>query len=597
MKKASRIIALACVFMMMISTSGYQGKKVEADTQLPTTPYSVPALNIKKSGNNIKKTMHLLQSSTPENRNRVKITVYGQSSSSSDNMWTHYLRDYIQQQYPSVDLVWSNLAIPGFTADILKKLVENDMKVNYPDLIILQDYGKYEDQEEIVKYIRENTTSELMIQTPHVHTSEDTNAGDRFYYDSYNGMLETLTEKYDCDLVDIRTCWKKYIVDNGIKTGALLKDDGIHLNDAGQVLLFNLIKQAFVYREGGDSVNVMKEKILTVGSDVNWVNGELTIPFVGNRVEAIMGDSSENSAEVYVDDKRPSEYLPLYYYTRMFYRPSHEEAEDFYVHGGLLSAKLNTIPKLEDWTIVMNPLHDGKTTDSYSYSLKGSVTGDDGTGTHAGVWTSNSGTWTIDPSNFKFLRDRFSNRETYLFSTKLNGTDNVKSATAGEEVVLFSGISKGAHVLKLKAVDANNVPNIKEIRIFNPDEGKTSAVKKVAKTYKTYVKTKLYKAANTKKVLKTINKNKKLTYKSSKGNFFKVKYGGKVGFVKKSDVIITSTWTKKVKRAVKALKAPKKNAKKGAKYAKGKKLTLNACVGSYYRVKGKKAWIDKKYLK
>jgi len=65
--------------------------------------------NTSAYGAKITRTMDLIQSSTAERRNKVRIQVYGQSHSKQE--WTQILGEWLQQTWPNVDFEFRNYSI------------------------------------------------------------------------------------------------------------------------------------------------------------------------------------------------------------------------------------------------------------------------------------------------------------------------------------------------------------------------------------------------------------------------------------------------------------------------------------------------------
>lgn len=123
--------------------------------------------NLDQLGKNIQRTMTLLATSTPEHRNRVRILFYGQSVTAGP--WSYALADDIRKAYPNADLVIENRAIGGYGAESLIKTADYDLYPFYPDLLIHHCWGGVTtgEQEEIIRRVRQRTTSEILLWTTH----------------------------------------------------------------------------------------------------------------------------------------------------------------------------------------------------------------------------------------------------------------------------------------------------------------------------------------------------------------------------------------------------------------------------------------------
>lgn len=119
---------------------------------------------------NISHTLNQLATSTPEHRNKVHIIVYGQSI--SEQAWWLQVKSFIVKEYPYADVKIENLAIGGFSSQLLWKSNLYDIIPAYPDLVIFHVLGSDKDYETIIRDIRTRTTSEILIQTDHIYSNQ-----------------------------------------------------------------------------------------------------------------------------------------------------------------------------------------------------------------------------------------------------------------------------------------------------------------------------------------------------------------------------------------------------------------------------------------
>ena len=351
----------------------------------------VPTVDTANVGYNITRTMELLESSTAEHPNTVKIAFYGQSLIDPNNAWPKMLTDYLQEKYPTANVIMDNLAVGGFTAAYLKKMVRDDMGVSYPDLVVYMDYGEYQDYSEVLRYIRANTVSEFMFIDDHF-TGGTVDPSDLPKPPiNVSTTIPNLCKEFNCELVDARQYFVQYCADNKVSSSTYLMPDNTHMNDLGQELIFNIVKQYFVYRKP-DEANAFKNntvKRLEVGKDVKWNGDELVIEEEGSRYEAVFAGDSKNAANVTVNGSKPSDMLELYAHSRI-YGPG-----GYWDIGGFLDASINKIPLEQDWKITLTSVDSN--TGAYTYELTGSLTGEDGIGDSSGVFVSKSGIISIDP--------------------------------------------------------------------------------------------------------------------------------------------------------------------------------------------------------
>ena len=143
-------------------------------------------------GSRIQRTMRLLATSTPQQRNRVKILFYGQSII-AQNWWKAIVAD-LRERFPNADIVATNPSIGGFMTNWLKDTMYADCYPANADLICFHDYGTddHREMEEIFANLRRLTTADVMPFTHHL-------AGQRGWewgQDRDSDLIRQLADKY-----------------------------------------------------------------------------------------------------------------------------------------------------------------------------------------------------------------------------------------------------------------------------------------------------------------------------------------------------------------------------------------------------------------
>jgi len=412
------------------------------DTPVDFTKHPIPTLDTTNFGHNIKRTMHLLSSSTPEKPNKVRIAYCGQSIVDPNNTWPATLSAWLRKQYPSAQIVDYNFAIGGFATEFLRKRMPNDIRSFYPDLVIIYVSGSDTHYEEMVRFIRENTGAEIMIHTSHL--SRDPGGFDWSEAMSYT-HLPKIAEKYGAQMVDTRTPWKNFLLKNLLPVESFIYDDA-HLNASGQEFMYQIMNQQFVLRESNAAAEIAAQYIPVSPSD--WQNGVLTVPFTGNRVELVYGSGTRAAVQVQIDDKKPSEILDAYIRTIS--------------NNGMWSTigdiGYKKIPGEQEFTIKITSF-----TDQHDYT-----------------YTAEDPQGCLNLTDMSFIfhpgADKPEAGQEYTFGSMLNGTDVHDGTNPYEShpdkkklfdpMMLVSGITNGAHVLKLTATQA--VPDIVAIKVYNP---------------------------------------------------------------------------------------------------------------------------------
>ncbi len=181
----------------------------------------------------------------------VKLVYFGQSLHTEDNSWTKDLANYLNNRFPgTVNVVYK--AIPGYASDRLAPLVQTQLQGTDPDLIIMQDFAvSYQSYSTLINNVKQYApNAEVLVWNDHVKVAsraEQTN-----YFDNWGlNELPIILAAAKFGFFDIRTAWKAYLQthygdpyeEENIRE---LLRDGVHFNDHGQWLVFNLMKDYFV---------------------------------------------------------------------------------------------------------------------------------------------------------------------------------------------------------------------------------------------------------------------------------------------------------------------------------------------------------------
>jgi len=410
-------------------------------------------------GKYISKTMYLLTNSAEGNHNKIKIAFTGQSITDPNNTWPVTLTEWLRQKYPSADIIYKNFAIGGFSTDFLYKRMPNDMASFYPDLVVCYDMGSHLFYERMIKWIRENTTAEIMIQTEHYTKEHEWSDAMSYRH------LPEIAGKYNAQICDIRTPWKNYITDNGLDANVLLSD-GTHLNDCGQKFMFELMKQFFVYREENESrVKEYLNNMYIPVTSANWHGNKLSLPFFGNRAE-IIGGNIKHKINVRIDGKKPSEIKEAYIRT--------SENTSISTRMGIIN--YTNPPPEQIFTVTIKSFDDAK---NFTYTVQGSETGFEGLSDERGVLTGKYLYMTDESFIFHPAVESPAPGQQYEFQSMLNGTDfydgnnpyenHKEKRELFDRNMLISGIPVGEHILELES--ETEISDVQSIKIYNPSGG------------------------------------------------------------------------------------------------------------------------------
>ena len=363
-------------------------------------------------GEHIPRTMYLLSTSTKEKPNKVKILFYGQSITRQD-----YSRKIIEAKlrkaYPSAQLEVLNTAIGGYGAPRLVRTMVHNAIPHQPDLIVFHVYGGEEDgsYEQILKNFRKYTTAEVVCVTHHLDNYGEAKDKAR---DAASQLRRDLAARYGFELVEVRENWRKYLAMHGIKVPELLRDR-IHHNQKGgelwgalQARHFEMVKaDPAAWQDTITTIALKETKSGKLGSvsydDKQWktsasglkttaTGATLVLEFDGTRVDVI-SRSGNGKAQIKVDGKSPRAFAETWSATlpsntKIDYRPA------------LTQARIIGVPKEEVWTMTFNAISEDGT--SFSYALKGSVSGEQGRGDDTSVFTSRNGVFEINPKDITF---------------------------------------------------------------------------------------------------------------------------------------------------------------------------------------------------
>ena len=418
-------------------------------------------------------TIHLLQESTPQDRKTVKIAVYGQSISEQE--WWLSVKQHVERTFPDADIIMENKAIGGFAAQILYKTVEMDVGSFYPDLVLLHIYGDPVYYDSVLYTIRSRTAAEVAIMTDH-YTGENRWSDTMSYH-----FLPALAEKYQCDVINIRDPWKKFLTDRDMKPSALLRDD-VHLNGYGNFIMAELVKQFFVFRPHYTADPSGLCTTYLNGRDYTFNGDTLTLLFEGNKADVVIEGNKGRPGDplkVLVDGRAPSTFQGCYYLTR----PYNGSYKKWPWQLPAMIRILHTRPWVnEEWTCTFTTAEPPYS--DFSFTIEGSVTGIDGEGTASSDFISPSGRVIIRGGDAEQGGDWHLERSYRVLKTVVHPGDQVRWKTfpicldtlvaplssvqdTDGRYTLFQGVPNASHTLQLIRT-GKEVPLIKEIRVYRP---------------------------------------------------------------------------------------------------------------------------------
>ena len=436
-------------------------------------PPVAPRTDTAQLGAALQRSMGLMASSTPQDRNTVRVLFYGQSI--TEQAWWKIVADDLRRRFPDAHFVIENRAIGGHAAQLLVKTAEADLYPFQPDLLIFHVYGSHIDYESIIQRVRERTTADILMTTDHVtkddQLDEETDASKltSAKWDAFmnHKFLPQTAAKYDAELGDLRTGWKNYLRDNKLSAAELLKD-GVHLNKHGEFVMAELVKPYLRYdpqlsaRARNDTV-----RTFVVGRDLAGRDGRLVFDFEGRRVDAILAPGVAVRGAVRIDGRKPSELPETYRFTRVSAFPQSNWPVLLKVGSGA--------PLLvEDWTLTLDDVSaDGK---QAKFSLAGSKTGADGNGISGEKFVSKSRRVVIEPGEwnlefcYKVFKRALPPGHKATWKVIAFSADELKPPPAGPSgteltVTLAQGLENARHHLE---ITGGGEAGLRAIRVYRP---------------------------------------------------------------------------------------------------------------------------------
>lgn len=443
-------------------------------------------------GARIQRFMTLLTSSHRNKRQPVSILIYGQSITGS-KIFTDILKEYLEKKYPYAILNIVNRSIGGFGGEQLVRTAEHDLYDTCFDLIIFHVYGgeAHGELETIFSNIRRHTTTEILLLNHHISSDNTID-----YDESSYSYLNFMANKYNCELVDVTKSWAYYLIDNNLKAKDLLRDN-IHPNRHGNWLMVQLIGKHlrlntlfpnnwfdqvqtyyvstavdFRYDNPIQFKNGTWNKIDDVycGKDSN---NSLILKFQGNRIDIVAGIvhtfEKLGSAKILIDGKPISKHTSLYTITRPSAGPG-----TWWPLIRRIEYSANLIP--ETWAMRIDKVNADSTI--WTFSVYGSETGFDGSGSSGDTFISKSGRVIIHKDDFMFLKikDNFKQVANPGFEVKwevcplfkdLYRAPLINDPSIVHKTTIVQGLTNESHTLEIIPVGDGIVP-IEAIEIHRP---------------------------------------------------------------------------------------------------------------------------------
>lgn len=388
------LIVLGGVFALQ-----YAGSTFLHD-RFPTPSKSVDAIN--RTGEPLANTKRALLAGGPPGTVPFRVLFYGQSITEAS--WPERVVEMWRSSYPHLAIVHDNRAIGGFAATRLKDTIAADIADLSPDLVVFHVYGSHTDYEATIRHLSTMTGADVVLQTDHATDWPAPRCrtgaalipvgvpGCRGFpfrrqvgwnaYMSYH-FVPAMAERYGFAVEPRLERWTDHLRTAGLEPSDLLVDE-VHLNEDGERLMaetFFAFMEELVH-DGGPAPAQDRRLRLDVPSTAT--DGSITFTVPGAyRVEAVGSVPLPARDLVWVDGE-PVESLESCF---AHGRPS--RMVDDLVWPAIRQVGSEAPLVEEIWTAeIMDLSEDGS---SFAFSVTGSVTGPDGTGSSASDFISDSG--------------------------------------------------------------------------------------------------------------------------------------------------------------------------------------------------------------
>ena len=364
----------------------------------------------------IARSLEIIRTSTPADRKILKVLFYGLSISRSG--WDQAVIEHWHQKYPNTVFVVQNRALGGFDSPRLLRTTEQDIAAFYPDLIIFHVYGDHRAYEKIIRIFRSQTAADVIVQTDHGQAIPDPPCTEglrptlhqqpgctglfwvkqRNWYDemSYH-KIPSFAKKYGLAVEPQRIWWREYFLRTHVDPQSLLVDD-LHPNEKGKALISTFFDQYFdelVEKWNGQTEQDVYSVPVIAMTQVAG-RAQETVNFDGSRLEVLSNRPLATWPTVTIDGRSPKDIDGCYLVTRA---SSIGTVPDW---PALRRITLRQDHVPEEWTATLTKISADQK--SFDFTLKASITGDQGSGDSAHDFMSKSGKLSIEAQDWMVER-------------------------------------------------------------------------------------------------------------------------------------------------------------------------------------------------
>jgi hypothetical protein len=433
-------------------------------------------------------TLQIIRTSTPTDHKVLKVLFYGQSITFSG--WNKQVVEHWHQAYPNTTFVVQNRAIGGFSAEQLIRTTPQDITAFYPDLIVFHVYGDHHYYEQILRLFRSTTAADIIVQTDHGEVLPDPPCQEGLQLSLHHqpGCVGTLWvhqrlwedemsyhkipafgRKYGLAVEPQRLWWRDYLLRTHTQPRALLMDV-IHPNAEGKTLLANFFDQFFDHLVDHWSGQTGTRIVDLPDTALQQAGAPHPVTFDGTRLELITSTPLSQPPTVLVDGTAPKDLDGCY----LASRPSPIVTVPDWPAIHRVTLLHDHLP--EQWTATIDTISPDQKT--FTFHVRSSVTGDQGSGTSDKDFTSRSGTLLIESQDWMPSR-AFQKSQAPLpvpfdvhWSVTYTCGDNPETIELGNGLfqlryVLANGLSNREHTVSL-AFPPPPAPQKTQLRAYKP---------------------------------------------------------------------------------------------------------------------------------
>jgi hypothetical protein len=340
------------------------------------------------------------------------------------------------------------------------------------------------EQEEIIKRIRQRTTSEILLWTTHFRFNpslpketplDDPGVIGQTKDDEERVALwKALAPKYGCEVAEVREALRVYLKEHNLYPKDTLADS-VHPNALGNFLIRKLIEPSLRYDPKFPTdpwKNLVKEIPATDPQVVPRADGAFKLSFDGNKVELIAAQTADaklGTAKVLIDGKAPSSFPELYYHSRPTAAPNvWWPSINIFGHDKPLVS--------EKWMLKFTECDVEK--GILKFAVSGSVTGPDGEGDASQRFVSNSGRVIIEPSAWnvmwalKYSKKPVPEGYVITWETRPLFVDTYQALATPDKsreyaTTLAQGLSNGPHTVEIIPMGDGLVP-VQGFKVYKP---------------------------------------------------------------------------------------------------------------------------------